>query len=182
MNSDSKSKPDILIVEDHLIFRQGLKAIINYENIGSVIGEMSDGDEFIEFLLSLKPDIVLMDIDLPGMNGFEATRIALEIIPDLKIIAFTMYSEKEYYQRMKSIGAKGFLLKSNGFNELENAIKTVMTGNKYFVDDQQKETNRYTGQNGIIKNIVNNDVQTSKKGKILFFPWVVKHNSVNVSN
>jgi DNA-binding NarL/FixJ family response regulator len=183
MNSVLKKKPDILIVDDHLIFRQGLKAIINYEDIGSVIGELSDGDEFIELLLSLKPDIVLMDIDLPGMNGFEATRIALEIIPDLKIIAFTMYSEVEYCQKMKELGAKGFILKSSGFNELENAIKTVMTGENYFANEQQKTTYHDTDPTEITKNTVNNNVQTTKKARMLFFPWVVKRkNCVNILN
>lgn len=182
MNSVLKKKPDIIIVDDHLIFRQGLKAIINFENVGSVIAEVSDGDEFIELLSTLKPDLVLMDIDMPRMNGFEATRKALEIIPDLKIIVFTMYSEVEYYQKMMDIGAKGFIHKTSGFNELENAIKTVMTGEYYFTNEQ-KAANPYSDQNGTTKNLVNNDVQSSKKGKMLFFPWVVKRmNSVKVSN
>lgn len=183
MNSVLKKKPDIIIVDDHLIFRQGLKAILNYENIGSVIAEVSDGDEFIELLSTLKPDLVLMDIDMPRMNGFEATRKALEIIPDLKIIAFTVFSENEYYQKMKDIGAKGFILKSGGFNELENAIKTVMSGEYYFANEPPKIINPYTRQIEITKNLLNNDMQASKKGKMLFFPWVVKRlNSVKVSN
>ena len=183
MNSVLKKKPDIIIVDDHLIFRQGLKAIINFENVGSVIAEVSDGDEFIELLSTLKPDLVLMDIDMPRMNGFEATKKALEIIPDLKIIVFTMYSENEYYQKMMDVGAKGFIHKTSGFNELENAIKIVMTGENYFINEQQKVTNPLSDQNEITKNLMNNDVLTSKKGKMLFFPWVVKRmNGIKVSN
>jgi len=183
MNSVLKNKPDIIIVEDHLIFRQGLKAIINYENVGSVIAEVSDGDEFIELLTMLKPDLVLMDIDLPGMNGFEATRKALEIIPDLKIIAFTVFSEGEYFQKMKDIGAKGFILKSSGFNELENAIKTVMAGEYYFSTESQKATNPCIDQKEITQLILNNELPAHKKGRMLFFPWGVRRKiSVHTSN
>src|SRR5512133_1655890 len=97
-------KPDIIIVDDHLIFRQGLKSLINLENIATVIGEASNGLEFIELLSSLKPDVVLMDIDMPHMNGMEATKKALEVFPDLKIIAFTMFGDEEYYYKMIDLG------------------------------------------------------------------------------
>jgi DNA-binding NarL/FixJ family response regulator len=183
MNSVFKKKPDIIIVDDHLIFRQGLKAIINYENIGSVIAEVSDGYEFIELLSTLKPDLVLMDIDMPRMNGFEATCKALEIIPGLKIIAFTVFSENEYYHKMKNIGAKGFILKSSGFNELENAIKAVMAGETYFANEPQKAGIPYTVQNETAKKTLTIDMPSSKRGKLLFFPWIVKRkNCTNFSN
>lgn len=183
MNLVLKQKPDIIIVDDHVIFRQGLKAIINFEDIGTVIGEVSDGDEFIELLSTLKPDVVLMDIDMPRMNGFEATQKALELIPGLKIIVFTMYSDDEYYQKIKDIGAKGFIHKSSGFNELENAIRIVMSGENYFTNEQQKANQQDIGQNEKPKNQVNNKVLIPKKGKMLFFPWVVKcKNSINILN
>ena len=122
MISNNKNTPDIIIVDDHLIFRQGLKSLITFENIANVIGEASNGKEFIELLSHLKPDLVLMDIDMPHMNGMEATRKALELIPDLKIIAFTMFGDEEYYYKMIDLGVKGFILKSSGINELEKAI------------------------------------------------------------
>jgi len=77
MSPSFTKKPDIIIVDDHQIFRQGLKAIINYQEVGSVIAEASSGEEFIHYLSTLKPDLVLMDIDMPQMNGFEAVQKGL---------------------------------------------------------------------------------------------------------
>lgn len=128
-------KPDIIIVDDHLIFRQGLTSLITFENIATVIGEASNGLEFIELLTNLKPDLVLMDIDMPRMNGMEATQKALEIYPDLKIIAISMFSDEEYYYKMIDIGVKGFILKSSGIRELEKAIQEVMMGESYFSNE-----------------------------------------------
>lgn len=128
-------KPEIIIVDDHLIFRQGLKSLITSENIASVVGEASNGKEFLQLLSQLKPDLVLMDIDMPHMNGMEATQKALEMIPDLKIIAFTMFGDEEYYYKMIDLGVKGFILKSSGINELEKAISEVMIGESYFSNE-----------------------------------------------
>ena len=135
MNSKLTEKPTIIIVDDHLIFRQGLKSIITMENIANVIGEASNGLELLVLLTHLKPDLVLMDIDMPHMNGLEATEKALELIPDLKIIAFSMFSDEEYYYKMIDLGVKGFILKTSGINELENAIKNVMLGDSYFSNE-----------------------------------------------
>jgi DNA-binding NarL/FixJ family response regulator len=128
-------KPDIIIVDDHLIFRQGLKSLIVAENFATVIGEASNGIEFIELLSMLQPDLVLMDIDMPQMNGMEATQKALELMPELKIIAFTMFGDEEYYYKMIDLGVKGFILKSSGINELEKAIQDVMMGESYFSNE-----------------------------------------------
>jgi len=135
MISNLTKKADLIIVDDHQIFRQGLKSIITMEGIATVIGEASNGKEFIELLAHLKPDLVLMDIDMPLMNGMEATQKALEIMPDLKIIAFTMYGDEDYYYRMVELGAKGYILKSSGINELEIAIEQVMRGESYFSNE-----------------------------------------------
>jgi DNA-binding NarL/FixJ family response regulator len=135
MTANSTKKPDVIIVDDHLIFRQGLISLLTFENIASVIGQASDGEKFIELLSTLRPDLVLMDIDMPHMNGVEATRRALELIPDLKIIAFTMFGDEEHYMMMSNLGVKGFVLKSSGISELERAIRDVMTGECYFSNE-----------------------------------------------
>ena len=128
-------KPTIIIVDDHLIFRQGLKSLLTIENIATVIGEASNGIEFIELLSHLDPDLVLMDIDMPRMNGMDAAQKALEIKPDLKIIVFSMYSDEEYYYKMIEIGVRGFILKSSGITELEKAIQEVSIGESYFSNE-----------------------------------------------
>ena len=181
MNRINKKKPDIIIVDDHLIFRHGLKAIINYEDIGSIIGEASNGEEFLKIIAYLKPDLVLMDIDMPFMNGFEATQKALLIMPDLKIIGFTVFSETEYYDKMLKIGAKGFILKSSGFNELEIAIKSVMNGEIYFTKKNKTEINSETLRNEILIGAEIKTLKNIQKRKLFFFPWAVSHkNCINI--
>lgn len=150
MTSCLPNKPDLIIVDDHLIFRQGLKSLITIENIATVIGEASNGIEFLEMLSHRKPDLVLMDIDMPHMNGMEATKKALEIMPDLKIIAFTMFGDEEYYYKMIDLGVKGFILKSSGINELEKAIGDVLNGESYF-------------SNELLRKIINNLGRSNSK-------------------
>lgn len=128
----SVNKPNLILVDDHKIYRQGLKSIIEIENIATVIGEASNGFEFIDLLSSLKPDMVVLDIDMPKMNGLVATEVALKMVPDLKIIVFTMFGDDEYYQKMLSLGAKGYILKTNDISELEMAIKKIMNGEVYY--------------------------------------------------
>ena len=84
-------KPTIILVDDHLIFRQGLKSLITVETLGKVIGEASDGKVFLDLLSETVPDLVLMDIDMPQMDGMEATQKALQILPELKIIVFNKH-------------------------------------------------------------------------------------------
>ena len=129
------SKPKIILVDDHLPFRDGLKSILTIENIAEVIGEASNGLELIDLLPHLKPDLVIMDIDMPQMNGIEATKKALEILPNLKIIVFTMFGDEEYLQKMNSLGIKAYLLKSSGINELEKVINDVMIGGNNSSED-----------------------------------------------
>ena len=142
-----ESKPKIILVDDHLPFRNGLKSILTIENIADVIGEASNGVEFIEQLALLDPDLVIMDIDMPKMNGIEATQKALEIRPNLKIIVFTMFGDNEYLEKMNSLGIKAYLLKSSGINELEKAINDVMTG----VNDSSENLSANVGKISSIK-------------------------------
>lgn len=132
MVAQQNLKPNLILVDDHLIFRQGLKDMITIENIAAVIGEASNGVEFLKLLPTQKPDLVLMDIDMPLMNGLEATRRALTLIPDLKIMAFTMFGDKEYNDKIRELGAKGFVSKTADIEELELAIETILNGHNYF--------------------------------------------------
>lgn len=133
-------KPQIIIVDDHQIFRQSLKSIISVENIATVIGEAANGEEFLKLLNYTRPDLVLMDLDMPEMNGLEATQRAFEIMPDLKIIAFTMFGDEEYFLKMIELGVKGYILKSSDISELEKAIHIVMRGENYFSNKQFKKS------------------------------------------
>lgn len=133
--------PNLILVDDHLLFRESIKSILTNEKIACVIGEANNGIEFLELLLQLRPDLVLMDINMPQMNGIEATQKAIERYPDLKIIAYTMFGEEDYYQKMIALGVKGFIIKSSSIAELEKAIEEVMKGNIYFPDRFQRKIN-----------------------------------------
>ena len=154
----SFSKPSIIIVDDHLIFRQGLKAMITGENIATISGEASNGVEFLKLLSVNKPDLVLMDIDMPQMNGMIATQKAIEMVPNLKIIALTMFGDEEYYYRMIELGVKGFILKSAGIAELERAINDVLKGKSYFSNELLQR---------IIQNFSKNSTQKIESNKNL---------------
>lgn len=159
-------KPNLIIVDDHLIFRQCLHSLLSDSSLARIIGEASDGKEFIELLTHLKPDMVLMDIDMPLMNGIDATKKALELMPDLKIIVFSMFGNEEYYRKMIDNGVKGFILKSSGINELENAIETVMMGETYFSNELLRKIINNYGHKIASKSLENHDL-TNREIEIL---------------
>ncbi|MFO7614942.1 MAG: response regulator transcription factor [Bacteroidales bacterium] len=127
-----EQKLNIIIVDDHEFFRNGLKMVINRLKYAKVVGEATNGKEFLELLRQKEPDIVLIDIQMPQMNGIEATRQALEEYPDLKIVALTMFDDEEYIQSMIDAGAKGFLLKNITREVLDQALQAVQSGKNYY--------------------------------------------------
>jgi DNA-binding NarL/FixJ family response regulator len=122
----------IIIADDHQLFRNGLKILLNAFPEFEVAGEASNGEEFLKVLRNTKADIALMDINMPEMDGIEATRKGLKITPDINIIALSMYGEEEYYYKMVDAGAKGFVLKDSDIAEVKEAILTVNKGGSYF--------------------------------------------------
>lgn len=127
-----KQQNTIIIVDDHTLFRDGLKFVIEKLPSYKVIAEADNGKQFLELLDKEIPDLVLMDIFMPVMNGIEAAEKAIEKYPDLKIITISMYGDQEYYFKMINAGVKGFILKQSGKNELENAMNEVINGGNYF--------------------------------------------------
>ena len=122
----------IIIVDDHKIFREGLSFVISHMNGFEVIGEAPNGFIFMEMIKDLRPDIVLMDISMPGIDGVTATIKAIEMYPNLKIIALTMFCDTEYYNKMIKAGVVGFILKESGREELSRALNSVISGGKYY--------------------------------------------------
>jgi DNA-binding NarL/FixJ family response regulator len=122
----------IIITDDHQLFRNGLKILLNAFQEFEVTGEASNGEEFLRIIKNTPADVVLMDINMPEMDGIEATRRGLKLCPALDIIALSMYGEEEYYYKMVDAGAKGFLLKDSDISEVKEAILTVRKGGSYF--------------------------------------------------
>jgi DNA-binding NarL/FixJ family response regulator len=123
---------EIILVDDHTLFRNGLKMLLDTLSGYKVTGEASNGKEFLELIQIHDYDIVFLDIEMPEINGIEAARRAIELKPDLKIITLSMYGDEEYYDQMVDAGAKGFLLKNTNLQEVKTAIDTVMNGGNYF--------------------------------------------------
>ena len=122
----------VFLVDDHTLFRNGLKGLLEHVAHHRVVAEAADGIEFLEKLPGCRADVILLDIDMPRMNGIEAATQALERYPDLKIITLSMHGDEDYYFKMVSLGVKGFLLKSSEIDEVTTAITTVARGGSYF--------------------------------------------------
>jgi DNA-binding NarL/FixJ family response regulator len=125
----------VLIVEDQHIFRKGLNLLLQEIPGVQLYGEASNGAEFLEMIEDERPDIVFMDIQMPMMNGIEATKKAVSLYPDIKIIAISMFGDEEYLVSMLEAGVKGFLLKTVEEAELKKALELVADNKNYFSDE-----------------------------------------------
>lgn len=122
----------IFLVDDHDMFRDGVKLLLSSDSLAEVVAEARNGKEFLEKVGEVNPDLVLMDISMPEMDGIEASRLAHEKYPQLKILALTMFGDEKYYYQMIQTGIKGFVLKSAGISELTKAISEVSKGENFF--------------------------------------------------
>jgi NarL family two-component system response regulator LiaR len=127
-----KEKLIIVLVDDHSLFREGLRFLLSNSNLVLDIYEAENGKALLEQISNIKPDIILMDIEMPEMNGIEATQEVLKLYPKIKIIALSMYANENYYTEMIDAGAKGFLLKNSKFEDVQRAITDVYEGRNYF--------------------------------------------------
>ena len=121
-----------VIVDDHKIFRESLTYVLESQANVNVIAQANNGLELLLFLKHTKPDIVLLDIDLPVMDGVEATREALRLYPDLKILVLSMHKDEEFYSAMIDLGVKGFILKESDTEEVIKAVDEIVKGSLYF--------------------------------------------------
>jgi len=128
-------KMKVIIVEDHEIFREGLKRVISEMDDVELAGEAENGAVFLEMLKKISPDVVLMDIQMPVMDGLEATEKALRLDPSLKILVISMFGEEEYVYSMVEKGVSGFILKTSGILDLERAIKKIAIGQQYYSEE-----------------------------------------------
>lgn len=118
-------KTRVLLVDDHGVFRDGLKAVINSQTDMEVIGEAADGEKALTMTRQLHPDVILMDVKMPVMDGTEATRQILAEMPDMKILALSIYANDEFMAGMLHAGALGYILKGCDSEELSATIRKV---------------------------------------------------------
>lgn len=122
---------DIFLVDDHDLFRTGMQSILEQRDEFTVVGQAPNGEEAIRQLAQMVPDVVMMDVNMPGMGGIEATRRLVRQHPDLRIIAVTSLSEDPFPHQLLDAGAKGYLTKGCPADEMFMAIQKVMTGLHY---------------------------------------------------
>jgi len=122
---------NILLVDDHELVRTGISKILNEVKGFKVINECETGEEAIKYCRQTEPDVILMDMDMPGMGGLEATKKILRFAPDAKIIVLTVHTEEPFPTKVMQIGAAGYLTKGTAPNEMVNAIRAVNSGQRY---------------------------------------------------
>ena len=121
----------VLLVDDHRLVRSGIRSLLERMAGVEVVGEADDGHSALEFLQTDRPDIVLMDIAMAGLNGLEATTRMSNAFPDVRVIILSMHANEEYVMKALRAGAAGYLLKDAATAELERALKSVLRGNTY---------------------------------------------------
>ncbi len=124
-------KLKILLAEDHQTVREGIKLLVNAQTDMEVICEVGDGEQAIKEATRLRPDLLVMDISMPTMNGLKATKKLRELLPDIKILTLTRHTDDGYLKQLIGAGANGYVLKQSAPTDLLQAIRTVAAGNAY---------------------------------------------------
>jgi len=125
----------ILLAEDQVVMREGLRSLIDLQADMEVVGEADDGQVAVDLARKLQPDVIIMDVAMPNMNGIEATHLIKAKMPDVKIIALSVHDNREYVMGMVRAGISGYLLKDCAFDELLRAIQTVVQNKSYLSPD-----------------------------------------------
>jgi len=125
------TKVQVLVAEDHQTVREGLVMLINREPDMQIVGEAADGLEAIKRAKELRPQVIVMDLSMPGMSGLVATRKLKQLMPDMQVVALTRHDESGYLQELLQAGASGYVLKQSPSEELIRAIRAVVHGKSY---------------------------------------------------
>ena len=136
---------NVLLVDDHELVRTGIRKILDEIKGIKVVGEAETGEEAVQFCRKEEPDVVLMDMNMPGIGGLEATKKIIRYAPDVKVIVLTVHSEDPFPTKVMQIGAAGYLTKGAGPDEMVNAIRAVNSGQRYLTPEiaQQMALNQF---------------------------------------
>jgi len=122
----------VLLAEDHTIVREGLRSLLSLESDVEIIGEAEDGRQAVSLTLKLLPDVLVMDVAMPLLNGLEAMRQILQTQPDTKILILSAHNDDAYIEKAMALGASGYLIKQTAFHALPEAIRLLHSGKSYF--------------------------------------------------
>lgn len=162
------NKIKILIAEDHETVREGLKMIVNAQKDLEVVAEAGDGREAIRLAEELKPDIVLMDVSMPKLNGLIATAKLKRIAPAIKILTLTRHTDGAYLQELLQAGVSGYVLKQSAAADLIRAIRAVASGNKYLDPAIAGVVfDRYAGKNKKLRGEIIGEPLTEREREVL---------------
>ncbi len=132
----------VVLAEDHMIVREGLKMILQAEQDIEVVGEAATGRQAVDLAQKLRPDVVIMDIAMPVLNGLEATRQIRQTVPDAKILILSAHSDDAYVSSMTALGVSGYLIKQTSSHFLAEAIREIQKGNTFFSPSVAKRFNK----------------------------------------
>lgn len=172
------TKVHILLVEDHQMVRKGIKMLIDVQPDMKVVGEADNGNSALKLAEELNPDIVLMDISMPELNGLKATKELKRLLPDIKILTLTRHTDDGYIQQLIRAGASGYVLKQSAPAELVNAIRAVASGKSYIDPTLTRNVvNNFAG-NAALRGVGTNDLSTREVEILRLIAWGHSNNEI----
>ncbi len=163
----TEEKIHVVLIDDHALIREGLRAVLASREGIEVVGEASNGTQGVALVENLRPDVVLMDISMPGMSGIEATESLSKVAPGVRILGLTVHENPEYFSRMLAAGASGYVLKGATSDELVAAIRSVSLGGFYVTAGIANYLGRAFGRAADMAGGKVADGLTAREGEIL---------------
>ena len=174
------SKIKLFILDDHQMLIDGIKALLKNESAYSIIGEASSGISALDLIKKNQPDIVLSDIRMPEISGVDFTRELKKIYPDIKVLALSMFGEKDTISEMLDAGASGYILKNTGKEELINALQKIAAGGMFFSDEVSAEMMKALSERGQKKEQEENKVYFTEREKEIIQLIAKEHSNAQI--
>ena len=163
-------KIKVLLADDHTVVRQGLRALLSSELDIEVVGEAENGRQAVDIARRSSPDVAVVDIAMPVLNGLETTRQLARFLPSCKVLILSSYSDDTYVKQLTEAGAVGYLVKQTAANELLEGIREVYRGNAYFspsIAKRLRDQCRDACRNGVPDRMTNNPYLTTREAEVL---------------